>query len=120
MPEPLPPASSEFLAQALRNPANAAILDRWDALRLRDGWLVAGARAPPPPGPAVVPGGGAAPPRKRGDPGPVGCPALARWLAARRLPVPDRRNPARRTPAAGRHQGLRPVLLRPRGPLGIR
>ncbi|MFL6692546.1 MAG: nucleotidyltransferase family protein [Ramlibacter sp.] len=42
MPEPLPPASSEFLAQALRNPANAAILDRWDALRLPDGWLVAG------------------------------------------------------------------------------
>jgi hypothetical protein len=42
MPQPLPPASSEFLAQALRNPANAAILDRWDALRLPDGWLVAG------------------------------------------------------------------------------
>ena len=42
MPEPLPPASSDFLALALRNPANAAILDRWDALRLTDGWLVAG------------------------------------------------------------------------------
>jgi uncharacterized protein len=41
MPEPSP-ASSDFLAQVLRNPANAAILDRWDDLRLPDGWLVAG------------------------------------------------------------------------------
>ena len=42
MPAPLPPASSDFLAQVLRNPANAAILARWEALRLKDGWLVAG------------------------------------------------------------------------------
>jgi hypothetical protein len=42
MPEPLPAESSAFIAQVLRNPANAAILDRWDALRLPDGWLVAG------------------------------------------------------------------------------
>jgi hypothetical protein len=42
MPAPLSPASSAFIAQVLRNPVNAAILDRWDALRLPDGWLVAG------------------------------------------------------------------------------
>jgi hypothetical protein len=42
MPEPLAPAAPDFIAQVLRNPANAAILDRWDALCLPDGWLVAG------------------------------------------------------------------------------
>src|SRR3954453_9077619 len=42
MPEPLSAESSAFIAQVLRNPANAAILDRWDALLLPDGWLVAG------------------------------------------------------------------------------
>lgn len=42
MPAPLSSATSTFIAQVLRNPANAAILDRWDALRLPDGWLVAG------------------------------------------------------------------------------
>ena len=42
MSEPLPPERAAFIAQVLRNRANTAILDRWDALRLRDGWLVAG------------------------------------------------------------------------------
>ncbi len=31
-----------FLADVMRNPNNALILERWDALRLPDGWLVAG------------------------------------------------------------------------------
>ncbi len=31
-----------FYADILRNPHNRAILDRWDALALPDGWLVAG------------------------------------------------------------------------------
>lgn len=35
-------AQAAFVAQVLRNPANAAILDRWPALEFPDGWLVAG------------------------------------------------------------------------------
>lgn len=31
-----------FVADVLSNPNNARILDRWEALRLPDGWLVAG------------------------------------------------------------------------------
>lgn len=34
--------SQRFLSDILANPANARILDRWDALALPDGWLVAG------------------------------------------------------------------------------
>ena len=41
MPSPTA-AQAAFVAQVLRNPANAAILDRWSALDLPDGWLVAG------------------------------------------------------------------------------
>lgn len=35
-------AQAAFVAQVLRNPANAATLDRWPALALPDAWLVAG------------------------------------------------------------------------------
>lgn len=44
MPPSPPPAplQERFLADALANPNNRAILDRWDALALPDGWLVAG------------------------------------------------------------------------------
>ena len=35
-------AQAAFIAQVVRNPASAAILDRWSALDLPDGWLVAG------------------------------------------------------------------------------
>lgn len=35
-------ARADFVAQVLRNPANAAILDHWPALALPDAWLVAG------------------------------------------------------------------------------
>lgn len=34
--------SARFKRDILRNPCNAAILHAWDALALRDGWLVAG------------------------------------------------------------------------------
>jgi len=42
MADPSPNAQSRFIAQALRNPASTAILERWPALALPDGWLVAG------------------------------------------------------------------------------
>ncbi|WP_427913050.1 nucleotidyltransferase family protein [Ramlibacter sp. MMS24-I3-19] len=35
-------AQAAFVAQVLRNPANAALLDRWPAFDLPDAWLVAG------------------------------------------------------------------------------
>ena len=41
MPSPTA-AQAAFVAQVLRNPANAAILARWSLLDLPDGWLVAG------------------------------------------------------------------------------
>jgi hypothetical protein len=34
--------SQKFVSDVLRNPNNALILERWDALCLPDGWLVAG------------------------------------------------------------------------------
>lgn len=37
-----PAAQAAFIAQVLRNPANAALLRGWDALQLPDAWLVAG------------------------------------------------------------------------------
>jgi hypothetical protein len=36
------PTPGRFLSDVLRNPNNARILERWEALALRDGWLVAG------------------------------------------------------------------------------
>lgn len=36
------PLAERFMADVLRNPHNRAILDRWEALALPDGWLVAG------------------------------------------------------------------------------
>jgi hypothetical protein len=33
---------TKFLADVLRNSNNAKIIERWDALNLKDGWLVAG------------------------------------------------------------------------------
>ncbi|MGZ5180771.1 MAG: nucleotidyltransferase family protein [Ramlibacter sp.] len=42
MARPSSTAQSQFIARVLRNPGNAFILERWSALALPDGWLVAG------------------------------------------------------------------------------